>query len=893
MKKFLCIVYLFVSAVNAFAQTGAEFWFAAPQLITDGSSSRNRVRDLTFVAYSEAVAVTVEMPANPGFTPVKVNIPANTMHTLHLESYSNIMLTQPANAVVNTGIKITSTGKISCYYAITQADSEIYTLKGRNGLGTEFLVPSQFTRANSGNTAHTVEIVATEDNTTVEILPSRACIGHAANTLFSITLGKGQAYCLKAASNSAGSQLRNTVITADKPIAVNTSDDMVNGGGGDLDLIGEQLVPTALCGDKYIAVKNSNGNVEQINIFPLEDNTVIRINGVALPAMNKGSEYQTAPAANVTLITSDNGKPFVAFQVTSNGNELGGTMLPFISCTGSREVAYSPILTQMPTVVVLAKTSDIGAFNVNGMGNVFLPVARFSPLPDDPDWSYSLGSLPSINGVVRIENSQGYFHFGVYDYTSGTCSYGYFSNYNLISLAGNTGKAYYRTGETINMVLADTTGLENFFWKGAGGFTSNVSSPQIENCTQSNAGMYVVTASHEDGCPIEPDTFYVHVFPEAKAQEHTICYGNNITLSAPGSEPFLWNNGETTKTITVTPNATTGYTATSMQAGFDDLKFFALTDTYRVVVLDSLKPNISGDHFICHGNAVLSVSENYESYLWSTGETTQSINVTQAGIYSVNVADGDCRGSGIFSVNPAPEINITVNNKIALCPGEANFEIEYQSITGEIGSFDIDFENAELQDKTGEQLTNDKIMVEIPQNTRPDVYKATLTVYEKNCGESQTIPLEMMVKYPSDIIAQRWNDILGVMNTQYNDGYNFTAFQWYKNGIEMAGETSSYIYRETEFSTADTYSVLLTNSAGKQIFTCDFSPEHLAAGSVQTLVQPLQTINLNANGTASFYDMVGTVYSIQNTLDNQIVAPEKQGIYFLKFNGKIIKIVVR
>jgi hypothetical protein len=131
------------------------------------------------------------------------------------------------------------------------------------------------------------------------------------------------------------------------------------------------------------------------------------------------------------------------------------------------------------------------------------------------------------------------------------------------------------------------------------------------------------------------------------------------------------------------------------------------------------------------------------------------------------------------------------------------------------------------------------------------------------------------------------------MNEQYNGGYSFTAFQWNQNGVAMAGETGSYIYSETEFSTADTYSVLLTNSAGKEIFTCDFSPEHLAKGSVQTLVRPLQTINLNANGTASFYDMLGTVYSIQNAIDNQVVAPEKRGIYFLKFNGKIIKIKVQ
>jgi hypothetical protein len=695
---------------------------------------------------------------------------------------------------------------------------------------------------------------------------------------------------LKAASNTAGSQLRNTVITADKPIAVNTSDDMVP-SGGDRDLIAEQLAPTTLCGDKYIAVKNPNGIVEQINIFPLEDQTVIRINGAALPAMNKGGEYQTALTDDATLITSDGGKPFVAFQVTSNGNELGGTMLPFVGCTGSREVTYAPILTQTPTVVVLAKTSDVGAFSVNGMGNVFLPATRFSPLPDDPDWSYALGSLPSINGVVRIENSQGYFHVGVYDYASGTCSYGYFSNYNLISLTGNTGKAYYRAGETIHLTLADATDLENFSWTGANGFISNVSAPQIENCTQSNAGMYIVSASHKDGCPIEPDTFYVHVFPEAKAEEQTICYGNDMTLSAPGNAPFLWNNGGTTKTITVTPTVTTDYTVISMQAGFEGLQFFALTDTFRVAVLDSLKPEIRGDAFLYYGSATLTVSDNYETYLWNTGETTKTISVNAAGNYWVKVTDGDCRGSGIFTVQPAPEITVSLlKTEFEVCPDETTFEIAYQILVGEVGSAAVAING---RDAACHVSTNEnKIMVETG-TLAPDIYDAELTVYDATYGTSQRLPISLMVKYPSDIIAQRWNDIIGIMNETYNGGYRFTAFQWYKNGLVMAGETGSYIYSETEFSTADTYSALLTNSAGKQIFTCDFSPEHLPASSVQTLVRPLQTLNLNANGIATVYDMVGTVYSIQNTVENQIVAPGKQGLYFLKLNGKIIKMVVR
>jgi hypothetical protein len=366
-----------------------------------------------------------------------------------------------------------------------------------------------------------------------------------------------------------------------------------------------------------------------------------------------------------------------------------------------------------------------------------------------------------------------------------------------------------------------------------------------------------------------------------------------LTLNAPGAAPFQWSNDSTTNSITVSPTESTDYWVKSYYLGADGLASFLLTDTFRVAVRDTLNPEIVGDEFLRYGSATLTVSEDYETYLWSTGATTKTITVNQAGDYRVKVTDEvGCQGSGTFAVQPSPPINISLlNTEFEICPGEPNFEIAYRIIDGKVGraEISIDGSNAACDVFPSEN----KIIVE-PGHLAPDIYAAELTVYEETYGTSQSLPVSLMVKYPSGkMITQRWNDILGVVNAQNNGGYSFTAFQWYKNGVVMAGETGSYIYDETEFSVTDTYRVLLTNSAGKRIFTCDFSPEHLTAGSVQTLVQPQQTLNLNENGTASFYDVAGTVYSVQNTVDNQIVAPQKKGIYFLKFNNRITKIVVQ
>ena len=62
---------------------------------------------------------------------------------------------------------------------------------------------------------------------------------------------------------------------------------------------------------------------------------------------------------------------------------------------------------------------------------------------------------------------------------------------------------------------------------------------------------------------------------------------------------------------------------------------------------DHPEPTITADGPLefCDGDSVVLTSSAAESYLWSTGETTQSIVVTTSGNYRVNVTDDNgCSG---------------------------------------------------------------------------------------------------------------------------------------------------------------------------------------------------------------------------------------------------------
>jgi hypothetical protein len=123
---------------------------------------------------------------------------------------------KPANTVLNSGFQITSDYPITAVYdVITRGPNynnpETYSLKGQNGLGTEFVTPFQ-TRWNnqtlggdldgSGSIVQPyqqINIVATEDNTVVYITPRCAVVGgHPANVTYSVTLPlKGNVYTVQ------------------------------------------------------------------------------------------------------------------------------------------------------------------------------------------------------------------------------------------------------------------------------------------------------------------------------------------------------------------------------------------------------------------------------------------------------------------------------------------------------------------------------------------------------------------------------------------------------------------------------------------------------------------------------------------------------------------------
>gem|GEM_PF-4676876 len=143
-----------------------------------------------------------------------------------------------------------------------------------------------------------------------------------------------------------------------------------------------------------------------------------------------------------------------------------------------------------------------------------------------------------------------------------------------------------------------------------------------------------------------------------------ICSGSSIQLTAPSGPNYLWSNGMTTQSISVSVTGT--YTVT-----VSDCCPLSVT-TFNVTVYQNPAAAITGGNVSCNGSAVTLTSSSGTSYAWSTGATTQSIQTSTAGTYTVTVTDTHgCTGtkSKTITSGTTPTVSISPNGPTLFCDG--------------------------------------------------------------------------------------------------------------------------------------------------------------------------------------------------------------------------------
>lgn len=549
-KIFLFGVILFLPQLVS-AQTDKEFWFAAPYINDEGRDFDKPVT-LRITTLSSPATIMISLPADPSFTPITKNIGANSTISVDLTPWITKIENSPANTVLNKGLQITSTADITAYYEVVSSfcncDPEIFSLKGKNALGTDFFISSQYTydESTSYNATNSFDIVASKNNTHVIITPSKNIIGHNANLPFTIILNAGQTYSAVATSSLAGGHLQGSSVTADNPIAITLKDDLMQVSSC-ADLVGDQTVPTNVLGTEYIVTKGFFQPNDNIYILAIADGTSVYVDGNTAPAavLAKGGSLTLNLTNPSTYIRSD--KNIYVYHFTGNGCEAGSAIIPKLNCTGSQSVSIVRSSSDLFAVLITTKDGNQGNFIVNG-SNTLVKSSDFFPVPGTGGTYVTsridLSSTAPVGSALNFSNPTGKFSLGfINGGTNNGTRYGFFSDFK----SSNVQNSSVEICPSSSAQLSAYGGV-TYKWSPATGLSDpNIANPLASPATTTD---YTVTITSADGC-IDFANVHVAVLSSITptvtiaASENNICAGTPVTFTAmptnPGSTPtYQW-----------------------------------------------------------------------------------------------------------------------------------------------------------------------------------------------------------------------------------------------------------------------------------------------------------------------------------------------------------------
>lgn len=189
------------------------------------------------------------------------------------------------------------------------------------------------------------------------------------------------------------------------------------------------------------------------------------------------------------------------------------------------------------------------------------------------------------------------------------------------------------------------------------------------------SGTYSVAITNASGCvsnsgPVTVNVIAPPVATLSASGPLTFCAGDNVTLTAGGGGTYLWSTGATSSAITVSTSGNY-YCIVSNGSCTDTTSTMAVT----VNPAPTANINASGPTTFCAGDNVTLFANASNGYLWSTGATTSSINVTTGGSYYVITtgANGCTAQSAPVTVvvNATPSASITASGPTTICQGDA------------------------------------------------------------------------------------------------------------------------------------------------------------------------------------------------------------------------------
>lgn len=335
--------------------------------------------------------------------------------------------------------------------------------------------------------------------------------------------------------------------------------------------------------------------------------------------------------------------PLVSSNYTVNGNSAQGCAA--VAATSSVTVIASPTITANSGTVCSGGSFSIAPGGAN---------------------TYTISSTTSTNVVNPLVNTN-------YTVTgtglNGCVSPAIYAAVSSVTTVANPNVTAASSATAICLGQQQTTltagGATTYSWNTGSGNGTIVVSPV-------STTVYTVTGISAVGCANTATVgVVVNALPVvlASASSNFVCVAGSSTLSASGAGTYSWSNGGTGAAIVVTPNASTNYTVT----GVDALGCSNIATVAVAVNTNSLSgtPNST----VCSGSQFTLAANGAVTYTWNGFNLFQNfvITPTAAAVYTVVAHDANnCLLSRTVSVGVYALPPVTASpDRTLVCLGES------------------------------------------------------------------------------------------------------------------------------------------------------------------------------------------------------------------------------
>ncbi|GHV64754.1 hypothetical protein FACS1894199_03750 [Bacteroidia bacterium] len=422
--------------------------------------------------------------------------------------------------------------------------------------------------------------------------------------------------------------------------------------------------------------------------------------------------------------------------------------------------------------------------------------------------------------------------------------------------------------------------------------------PGLKRTFSKNGGIGVASIDSLTGevtNVIVSDTIVIKAFQQGDSNHYAVSAEYTLIIKK-ASQKLKWDNPGNASIVAVGDTLTmAGALAASSLANP------SLPITYETVVPNDQRVIISGNQFIFVGTGTISIrafhpgDDNY----FPSDTIVHTFSLTNIKIKNVTVVDAN---TGLDVPRLLDSIGYVFWTDCGIKQGIIHVETEDPAA-------EIWYENQLVEPHIVDGVTLKSFTYDL---SRTDKHRIIYSVKMegKNGPKEETKELFVYRPYEADLIVQYYNSVLAV-NQNYNEtDYTFTSFQWYKDGVPMAGKTLPYLYFPSGTSTEGKYNVLLTTAGGHPFQVCGpgvevqhlMSDDFLEGLNINLKLYPnpvdedlrIENLNLQTGAHLEMYNVNGVLMRQYEPNSEKLdinVSDLPQGVYIIRQGKKTAKML--